>query len=437
MLKRRFKLIKQGLDDGAVLSDLADVATTGATNGQTIIWNGTEWVPANVADIAGNLDGRYYTETEVDTLLSGYAPASHTHTAAQVTDFTEAAQDVVGAMMVAGTGLAGAYDDVAGTYTIDLDFLGLEDLTDPGADRLLFWDESANSFAWLTPGSGLSITGTTITATGGGGGGGAMDDLSDVDTSTVAPRLGDQLIFDGTNWVPLSPRTYHYLFDDFTYGPYGTSGVGGWDNLVSGTGAAATMTSTAPGLGIVRLASGTAANGYAGFKRALDASTAPANGGYYIGRGTLTMRWLMQVSRYITTSNNAFVRVGLADEITGAPTNAVYFTTDAANRADGSGYAKIMGAARNGTLTYGSDVAGFALVPDTWYLLEMVVNASGTQADFYVDGVLVSTCTANIPGGTVAMWPFAQVQNDATGPTNCEVRADYVEIIHKFTTARK
>jgi hypothetical protein len=43
-------------------------------------------------------------------------------------------------------------------------------LTDPNADRIGFWDDSAGTFTWLTLGSGLSITGTTITATGGGGG---------------------------------------------------------------------------------------------------------------------------------------------------------------------------------------------------------------------------------------------------------------------------
>lgn len=37
-------------------------------------------------------------------------------------------------------------------------------LTDPGADRLLFWDESANNTTWLTVGAGLTITDTTITA---------------------------------------------------------------------------------------------------------------------------------------------------------------------------------------------------------------------------------------------------------------------------------
>ena len=42
---------------------------------------------------------------------------------------------------------------------------------DHGADRLLFWDDSAGTLAPLTLGTNLSITGTTINATGGSGGG--------------------------------------------------------------------------------------------------------------------------------------------------------------------------------------------------------------------------------------------------------------------------
>lgn len=43
-------------------------------------------------------------------------------------------------------------------------------LVDPNDDRILFWDDSAGSMAWLTIGANLSITGTTLNATGGGGG---------------------------------------------------------------------------------------------------------------------------------------------------------------------------------------------------------------------------------------------------------------------------
>jgi hypothetical protein len=41
-------------------------------------------------------------------------------------------------------------------------------LADPNADRILFWDDSAGAVTWLEAGSGLSIAGTTITATGSG-----------------------------------------------------------------------------------------------------------------------------------------------------------------------------------------------------------------------------------------------------------------------------
>lgn len=37
-------------------------------------------------------------------------------------------------------------------------------LTDPGADRIAFWDDSAGTYAHLTPGTGLTIVGTTINA---------------------------------------------------------------------------------------------------------------------------------------------------------------------------------------------------------------------------------------------------------------------------------
>ena len=41
-------------------------------------------------------------------------------------------------------------------------------LGDPGSDRILFWDDSESSYAFLTPGTNLVITGATLNATGGG-----------------------------------------------------------------------------------------------------------------------------------------------------------------------------------------------------------------------------------------------------------------------------
>lgn len=45
-----------------------------------------------------------------------------------------------------------------------------QSLSDPNADRIMFWDDSAGAVAWLTAGSGLTITDTTITAASSGGG---------------------------------------------------------------------------------------------------------------------------------------------------------------------------------------------------------------------------------------------------------------------------
>lgn len=45
----------------------------------------------------------------------------------------------------------------------------IADLADPNADRILFWDDSAGAYTYLTAGTGLTITGTTINASGGSG----------------------------------------------------------------------------------------------------------------------------------------------------------------------------------------------------------------------------------------------------------------------------
>jgi hypothetical protein len=58
-------------------------------------------------------------------------------------------------------------------------------LTDPGADRILFWDDSASAFTYLTPGSGLSISGTTLLST-------AIDQTSaDARYARIANNLSD------------------------------------------------------------------------------------------------------------------------------------------------------------------------------------------------------------------------------------------------------
>ncbi len=79
--------------------------------------------------------------------------------------------------VIAGSGLTGGGTDGvvtlnigAGTGiqvnadSIELDHLGIENLVDPNADRILFWDDSAGATAWLSTNaaSGLLLSGTSL-----------------------------------------------------------------------------------------------------------------------------------------------------------------------------------------------------------------------------------------------------------------------------------
>jgi len=50
---------------------------------------------------------------------------------------------------------------ISGT-SLSLSHLGIEALTDPDADRILFWDDTAGATDWLSTGTGLAISATTL-----------------------------------------------------------------------------------------------------------------------------------------------------------------------------------------------------------------------------------------------------------------------------------
>jgi hypothetical protein len=120
------------------LSELAGVAATARTN-------------LGLGDAATK---------NVGTATGTVAAGNHTHAAADISDFTEAAQDVVGAMVAAA---GGSYDDGAGTIDIPGGGAASETIT-------VF----TSSGTWTKP-SGLLWVEVIATAGGGGGGGGSTD----------------------------------------------------------------------------------------------------------------------------------------------------------------------------------------------------------------------------------------------------------------------
>ncbi|MHA1408820.1 MAG: hypothetical protein ACTSQY_00630, partial [Candidatus Odinarchaeia archaeon] len=69
-----------------------------------------------------------------------------------------------GITLTAGTGLSGG-GDISANRTFSLSHLGIESLTDPNDDRILFWDDGAGATAWLDLGDFLEISGTTFNCT--------------------------------------------------------------------------------------------------------------------------------------------------------------------------------------------------------------------------------------------------------------------------------
>jgi len=76
------------------------------------------------------------------------------------------------------------YALIGHTHDID-DLLGLGD---PNADRILFWDDSFDGINYLTVGTGLTLSGTTLSVNAGGIDHGALGGLTDDDHTQYVLR---------------------------------------------------------------------------------------------------------------------------------------------------------------------------------------------------------------------------------------------------------
>lgn len=164
--------------------------------------------------VAGSID-----EAKLDTsvnasldLADSASQPGHTHTLSNVSDVTMTVANLNslddGANTTlhfhntdrdranhTGTQLASTISDFSSAVTtvgdavyqpLDTFLTDIAALTGPGADRILFWDDSLGAFTWLTIGTNLVISGTTLNASGGGGGGGLSDgDFGDITVSSA------------------------------------------------------------------------------------------------------------------------------------------------------------------------------------------------------------------------------------------------------------
>jgi hypothetical protein len=210
------------------INDLGDVDTTGITSGQVLQYNGTSFIAATIsgggATTIEGLDNVDTTGVALNNVLK--------YDGTNWVDGSVAYSEVTGTPTLATVATSGSYDDLSnlpvlatvatsGSYT---------DLANQPSIPSAINDLTDVDTTGITSGQVLQFDGTNfVAATISGGGASALDDLSDVDTTTTAPTSGDALVYDGTNFVPqaisggIGGSTVSYEWVELWY----TSGSGG------------------------------------------------------------------------------------------------------------------------------------------------------------------------------------------------------------------
>ena len=118
----------------------------------TLSWNPSANRTLTLPDVTGTV--------ATTTDLAAYAPLSHSHTAANITDFSEAVDDRVNGLLVAGTNITLSYNDAGNALTINASGGGgasvvISDAApgSPTAGTLWFESDSGNTFIWFDDGS--------------------------------------------------------------------------------------------------------------------------------------------------------------------------------------------------------------------------------------------------------------------------------------------
>lgn len=154
---------------GTQATTLLDVFTTSlkglapASGGGTVNFlraDGTWAAPSGGGGgVWGSITGTLSSQTDLQSALDGKAATSHTHTAANITDFSEAVDDRVSALLVAGANVTLTYDDGANTLTVASSGGGGGGSSLSGTAVITVPQDKRGRFEWTE-----SVTATGVTA---------------------------------------------------------------------------------------------------------------------------------------------------------------------------------------------------------------------------------------------------------------------------------
>jgi hypothetical protein len=221
-----------------------------------------------------------------------------------------------------------------------------------------------------------------------------------------------------------TPRTDFYAWTDFM-------GAGGDSYFVYGTNAAAgtsvntgAVTSVAGHPGIVQFDAGTTTTGRVSLMSGHEQ-------GILLGGNDI---WRFEsVLRVPTLSNGTdtfTVRSGFMDNNDVESTDGCFFRyTNGTNGGKWQGVCRASGSENTCDTT-------IAVGANTWYRLNIAVNAAGTSVDFATDGTSRCQVTATIPTGAGEGTGYGTHIKKSAGTTSRVIDMDYVEVIGQLNTPR-
>ena len=145
-----------------------------------------------------------------------------------------------------------------------------------------------------------------------------------------------------------------------------------------------------------------------------------------VGNGQCQLDLVFNINALSNGTNNAQFIFGFVDSPPGSvPGNGIYFYYEIGSSANWQCFTTASGTA---TTTVSSSA-----VAQGWNHGTIIVDPTGANVFFYMNGTLIATNTTNIPTAGI---PFLAGYRKTLGSSAMQVGIDYISIFKTFTTAR-
>lgn len=149
------------------------------------------------------------------------------------------------------------------------------------------------------------------------------------------------------------------------------------------------------------------------------------------GGGVATFKSYMSVPTLSNLTDTFALRVGFINSIAAESTNGVFF-----RYTNGVNAGKWQAVARNNNVETAVDTLNTP-VAGAWSKFNIIVNAAGTSAAFYINNALVATVPTNIPTGAGKETGYGIYVQKSAGTTSVSaLSCDFINVNYAFTTSR-